>query len=136
MCTGRVQGSAEVWWCPIGEWWLLVTCVQVVDSPREKLFCIFCNLAHPKSQCIFQSCVQWSSGTPGQFSHCRGCAPGEARLDVSVAYNVVAQEGNQDLLGTASPSSTCHTLSLVVPFSISRGLPLFRSSLVWPISGC
>ena len=68
--------------------------------------------------------------------HCRGCAPGEAGLDISVACNMVAWEGNKDLLGTANPGSTCHIPCLVVPFSISRGPPVFRSSLVWPMSGC
>ena len=67
--------------------------------------------------------------------HCRGCAPREAGLGVSVACNVVAREGNKDL-GTANPGGTCHIPCLVVPFSISHGLPVFRSSLVWPISGC
>lgn len=108
---GRVQGSVEVWWCPMGERWLSVPCLRVVDSMREKLFCIVCNLAHPSPSVFFSPMGNGVLAPLDTFlvGRCRGCAPGEAGLDVSVACNVVAQERSQDLFGTANPSSTCYS---------------------------
>lgn len=61
----------------MGERWLLDTCVQVIDSLREELFCVVYNLPPPKSTA-------------------EAVLPGRLGLDVSAACSVVAQDGNKD----------------------------------------
>lgn len=132
---GRVQGSIEMWWCPMGGCRSLM-CKLLTPRGRNSS-ALSVTVFTPNPDVFFGPLCNGFLAPLDTFlvGHCRGCAPGEAGLDVSIAYNVVAQEGNQDVLGTASPSSMCHMLCLVVPFSISRGFPVFRSSLVWPIPG-
>lgn len=108
------------------EGWLSDICVQIVGSLREKLVCIVCIPAPLQNPSVFFSPHAMKS----QYSqyclvHHRGCAPGEAGLDILVACNMVAQDSTKDLLGTTSPVSMCQILCLVVPFSILYGFAVF-----------
>lgn len=88
---------------------------EFLGSLRENLSVLFVSLP-PLNPSVFFSppCneVPILPGTCLVVPH-RGCAPGRAGLHISVA-----QEGNKDLLGTASPIIMCHIPCLVVPFSI------------------